>query len=67
KSVLAFNLSYLFAERSMLERATGQLWEWADAGKLTPPGVTRYRLDDVAQAHADLESGKTVGKLVLVP
>jgi NADPH:quinone reductase-like Zn-dependent oxidoreductase len=29
--------------------------------------VTTYPLADVARAHADIESGKTTGKLVLVP
>jgi NADPH:quinone reductase-like Zn-dependent oxidoreductase len=29
--------------------------------------VTTYPLADVARAHAAIESGKTVGKLVLVP
>jgi NADPH2:quinone reductase len=27
----------------------------------------RYKLDDVAQAHADLESGKTTGSSVILP
>jgi NADPH:quinone reductase-like Zn-dependent oxidoreductase len=29
--------------------------------------VTTYSLQRVAEAHRDLESGRTVGKLVLVP
>jgi len=29
--------------------------------------VTTYPFADVARAHADIESGKTVGKLVLIP
>jgi NADPH:quinone reductase-like Zn-dependent oxidoreductase len=29
--------------------------------------VTTYPLAEVARAHADIESGKTIGKLVLVP
>jgi hypothetical protein len=31
------------------------------------PSITEYALDDVARAHAAIESGQTVGKLVLVP
>ena len=29
--------------------------------------LTTYPLADVARAHRDIESGQTVGKLVLVP
>jgi NADPH:quinone reductase-like Zn-dependent oxidoreductase len=31
------------------------------------PAVTTYPMGQVAQAHRDLESGATIGKLVLVP
>jgi NADPH:quinone reductase-like Zn-dependent oxidoreductase len=40
---------------------------WADAGTIAPSAVTTYALGDVADAHRALESGTTVGKLVLVP
>lgn len=67
KSVLAFNLSYLFERRDMLEEAMGKLLGWAGEGRLTPPAVTRFPLERVAEAHRAIESGTTVGKLVLVP
>jgi NADPH:quinone reductase-like Zn-dependent oxidoreductase len=67
KSVLAFNLSYLFDRKELLHEAIGQIARWLDAGRLAPPPVTTYPLADVARAHADIESGNTVGKLVLVP
>ena len=67
RSVLAFNLSYLFDRVELLHEAIGQLVGWFEAGALVPPTVTTYPLADVARAHADLESGTTVGKLVLVP
>ena len=67
KSVMAFNLSYLFAERPTFERAMDRLTEWIEAGRIEPPPVTTYALDDVAAAHRALETGTTVGKLVLVP
>ena len=38
---------------------------WVGAGQLKPPKVTLYALDKVADAHAAIESGLTVGKLVL--
>jgi NADPH:quinone reductase-like Zn-dependent oxidoreductase len=66
-SVLAFNLSYLFEKREVLAEAMGRLLAWVDEGRIVPPPVTRFPLEHVAEAHRALESGSTVGKLVLVP
>lgn len=67
KSVLAFNLSYLFEEQWLLREAMERLSAWLAEGKITPPPVTTYPLDRVADAHRALEGGATVGKLILVP
>jgi NADPH:quinone reductase-like Zn-dependent oxidoreductase len=67
RSVLAFNLSYLFDRIELLHEAIAQLVGWFESGALTPPTITTYPLADVARAHAAIESGTTVGKLVLVP
>jgi NADPH:quinone reductase-like Zn-dependent oxidoreductase len=67
KSVLAFNLSYLFDRTEILHEAMAQILGWIEAGTIAPPTVATYPLADVARAHADIESGRTVGKLVLVP
>lgn len=66
KSVLAFNLSYLFEQRELLEESMGRLLQWVEEG-LVLPAVKSYKLEQVAEAHKALESGTTVGKLVLVP
>ncbi len=66
-SVLAFNLSYLFERRDVLAESMGRLLAWVEEGRIIPPPVTRFPLDRVADAHRALESGSTVGKLVLVP
>ncbi|MEJ7596393.1 MAG: zinc-binding dehydrogenase, partial [Kofleriaceae bacterium] len=66
-SVLAFNLSYLFDRTELLVEAMTQIVAWVEAGKIAPPAVTTYPLADVARAHADIESGTTIGKLVLIP
>ena len=65
-SVLAFNLSYLFDQHDVLAEAMGRLLAWVDEGRLVAPPVTRFPFDQVADAHRALESGTTVGKLVLV-
>jgi len=67
KSVLAFNLSYLFDERALLAQGMSDVLGWWGDDRLRLPAVTPYPLDDVARAHRDLESGQTVGKLVLTP
>jgi NADPH:quinone reductase-like Zn-dependent oxidoreductase len=67
KSILAFNLSYLFERTELLAEAITDIVEMLDKGEIGPPRVTTYPLAEVARAHADIESGKTTGKLVLVP
>ena len=67
RSVLAFNLSYMTTRETLLQEAMGQLLEWMAEGKLRMPAVTAYPLGDAAQAQRALESGKTVGKLLLMP
>jgi synaptic vesicle membrane protein VAT-1 len=64
-SVLAFNLSYLFERRDVLAEGMARLLAWVEEGRLVAPPVTRYPLEQVADAHRALESGRTVGKLVL--
>jgi NADPH:quinone reductase-like Zn-dependent oxidoreductase len=66
-SVLAFNLSYLLDQRVVLSEAMTRLIGWVEEGKLVAPPVKRFPLDQVAEAHRAIESGTTVGKLVLVP
>lgn len=66
-SVLAFNLSYLFDRNELLAEGIGQVLRWLESGELVAPPVVTYPLAEVARAHADIESGKTVGKLVLIP
>lgn len=65
RSVMAFNLSYLFERRALLSAGMNRLLAALSDGTLRPPTVTTWAFDDVARAHAALESGTTVGKLVL--
>jgi NADPH:quinone reductase-like Zn-dependent oxidoreductase len=66
RSVLAFNLSYLFHETELLQTVMSDLLAWLDEGSISAPPVTRFPLSQVAEAHRALESGTTVGKMVLV-
>ncbi|HEU4532734.1 MAG TPA: zinc-binding dehydrogenase, partial [Polyangiaceae bacterium] len=65
KAVFGFNLSYLFERGELLRAATGRLLAWLEAGELSAPPVALYPVERVADAHRALESGRTVGKLVL--
>ncbi len=65
RSVLAFNLSYLFAEIDLLKEVMADLVGWIEQGAISPPPVETYPFEDVAEAHRAIESGRTVGKLVL--
>ncbi len=67
KSVLAANLSFLSAHAGLLSAGMHELLALFEAGRLQPPPVTAYALDDAAKAQAAIESGKTTGKLVLEP
>jgi NADPH:quinone reductase-like Zn-dependent oxidoreductase len=51
----------------MLAEAMRETLGWIVSGALVVPPVTTFKLDDVRAAHAALESGATVGKLVLEP
>jgi len=65
KSLIAFNLSYLLHRRDLLEEAMGDLINWVEAGKIKAPALQEFPCEKVADAHRALESGKTVGKLIL--
>jgi NADPH:quinone reductase-like Zn-dependent oxidoreductase len=67
RGVLAFNLSYLFERGEILAEAMAELLGLARAGRIRLPPVSTYPLHLAAQAHAALESGKSAGKLVLLP
>jgi NADPH:quinone reductase-like Zn-dependent oxidoreductase len=43
-----------------------QLLGWLEEGRIRPPAIRSYAFEQVARAHRDLESGQTVGKLVLL-
>jgi NADPH:quinone reductase-like Zn-dependent oxidoreductase len=38
---------------------------WVEEGKIKPAPVQRFPFEKVADAHRALESGTTVGKLIL--
>jgi NADPH:quinone reductase-like Zn-dependent oxidoreductase len=65
KSIISFNLSYLFHRSDLLKEAMEQLVTWVEAGRIKPAPLQRFPFERVADAHRALESGATVGKLLL--
>jgi len=65
RSVLAFNLSYLFDERELFGDAMTDLLRWLEEGKVRPLPLRTFPVEQVAEAQRALESGETTGKLVL--
>jgi NADPH2:quinone reductase len=51
----------------LLRTRSAQLFDWITEGKLRVRIGGEYPLADAARAHADIESRKTTGKLLLVP
>jgi NADPH:quinone reductase-like Zn-dependent oxidoreductase len=65
KSVIGFNLSFLFHRKDLLAEAFHDLFQWYEQGLIRIPKIKSYPLEEVGRAHQELESGKTIGKLVL--
>ena len=55
------------ASRASLEAMTADLFDMVTSGKVKIDVHQRYALADAGQAHADLESRKTVGASILLP
>jgi len=65
KSVIAFNLSYLFDKKELFIEATRYLISLIESGNIKGPLTTVYDFAKVDEAHKALESGKTTGKIIL--
>ena len=66
RSVLAFNLSYLFEERDLFAEGMDLIVAGLASGTLAPPPVRTWPAAEIAAAHAALESGDSTGKLAIV-
>jgi len=67
RSVLGFNLSFLFDRTDLYAEVMTRVLAMVESGemKLEKGDVTMYQLGDVGEAHKAIESGLTTGKLVL--
>lgn len=66
RSLLAFNLAFLFDRKEKLRSAMEAILDLARRGRIVPPPIRTFFLENAADAHRALESGETIGKLVLL-
>lgn len=65
KSVLGFNLSFFAEEVEILSDLFDQILVWIEEKKLKCPRVCEMSMENVAEAHTFIQSGKSSGKIVL--
>jgi NADPH:quinone reductase-like Zn-dependent oxidoreductase len=65
RSVLGFNVVHLTENASLARTAFDAISAWAADGKLREVPITPFPVERAADAHRAIESGATVGKLVL--
>ncbi len=66
RTVSGFNLIYLFDKKTFFREIMERLLRLDRENKLPEMPLKSYPFEEVAAAHKALESGKTVGKLVLL-
>lgn len=65
KTVVGFNLSFLFGRSDLLDEIRQDFGGWISQGKIGPVKTTRIPFHEVAKAHQLIESGQSQGKIVL--
>jgi len=65
KSICGFNLIYLFDKVRLFRNIMDSLLELDAAGLLPDMPSTPFTFEDIVRAHQSVESGRTIGKVVL--
>ena len=65
KSVLGFNLSFFADESDIVSDLFDQICVWLKYEKLKVPRVTELEMEKIVEAHELIQSGKSVGKIVI--
>jgi NADPH:quinone reductase-like Zn-dependent oxidoreductase len=65
KSLLGFNLSFFVEQIDMLGQLYDQIGAWLEQGELECPRVVEMHMTDIAAAHDLIQSGKSIGKIVM--
>ena len=65
KSVLGFNLSFFSEEHELIRTYMTQIVEWIEKDKIKLPEVTLFEVADIRRAHELIQSGNSMGKIVI--
>jgi 2-desacetyl-2-hydroxyethyl bacteriochlorophyllide A dehydrogenase len=65
KSVMAFNLSFVSSRVELMQTAMTEILNGLKHGQLKPLPVQTYPLKEAAVAQQNLETARTIGKLIL--
>lgn len=65
KTVVGFNVSFLFERQDLIEDGMRGLYKLASEGKICPIAATYFPFKQAAEAHKLIESGQSVGKIIL--
>lgn len=65
RAVMGFNVVFLTESEALAKDGFDKIAAWMRDGKIAKSPVTAFPVEKVAEAHRTLESGDTVGKLVL--
>ena len=58
---------HYFTTKELLNEATEKLFDQIKYGKVKIEIFKEYKLEDVVQAHKDLESRKIIGPAIIIP
>jgi len=67
RAVAGVNMGHLFGEQELIARELRALLELYAAGKIRPHIHATFPLSRAAEAHAELEHGRNIGKVLLIP
>ena len=65
KAVLGFNLSFFAEEAKLVSTLFDQICSWLDRGELKCPRVVTMAMSEIGEAHTLIQSGKSIGKIVI--
>ena len=65
KSVLGFNLSFFSEEKEIVGDLLNQVCVWIEEEKLQCPAIKEMDMDHIGDAHTFIQSGQSVGKIVI--
>ena len=65
KSVLGFNLSFFADEKEVVSKLFDQICDWLEDDLLKCPKVSTFDMDEIGNAHALIQSGRSIGKIVV--